>query len=128
MLSLISYGAGIKGKITDSWYNSTPCISTYFGCEGLFLNELQNENSNFDKHNLIDSLDNIFNLYSEKLIKNECENWGGFYSNDIDDLIEKSYLLYTNEKVWKDKIELGNKILSKKMSCQVIELHTKSKK
>jgi uncharacterized ferritin-like protein (DUF455 family) len=31
----LRFGAGIKGKIADSWYNGTPCVSTSVGSEGM---------------------------------------------------------------------------------------------
>jgi O-antigen biosynthesis protein len=37
MLAPILFGAGIKGKITESWFYGVPVITTPFGAEGLFL-------------------------------------------------------------------------------------------
>lgn len=31
----LRFGAGIKGKIADSWYVGTPCVSTSIGAEGM---------------------------------------------------------------------------------------------
>lgn len=36
MLAPIRYGAGIKGKIVDSWLNLTPVVTSPVGAEGLF--------------------------------------------------------------------------------------------
>lgn len=36
MLAPLRYGAGIKGKIVDSWVNNLPVITTPIGAEGLF--------------------------------------------------------------------------------------------
>lgn len=33
----LRFGAGIKGKIADSWFNGTPCVSTGIGSEGMAL-------------------------------------------------------------------------------------------
>jgi len=35
LLVPLRYGAGIKGKIADSWYTGTPVISTSIGAEGM---------------------------------------------------------------------------------------------
>jgi O-antigen biosynthesis protein len=31
----LRFGAGIKGKIADSWFNGTPCVATSIGAEGM---------------------------------------------------------------------------------------------
>jgi O-antigen biosynthesis protein len=31
----LGFGAGIKGKIADSWCNSTPSVATSVGAEGM---------------------------------------------------------------------------------------------
>lgn len=36
MLAPLFYGAGVKGKITDSWDNYLPVVTTPIGAEGLF--------------------------------------------------------------------------------------------
>ena len=118
MLSAITYGAGIKGKITDSWYFHTPCISTYMGSEGLFSNEEDNDNE-IDieqSKNTLDCFNILFNHYEDRVLKKEKENWGGFYSNNVEDLIEKSYLLYTNKEIWTQKVDAGNLILQERMT------------
>ncbi|KAJ0396426.1 hypothetical protein P43SY_007751 [Pythium insidiosum] len=33
----LRFGAGIKGKIADSWFNGTPCVTTSIGAEGMRL-------------------------------------------------------------------------------------------
>lgn len=37
----LRFGAGIKGKIADSWFSGTPCVSTGIGAEGMTLDGLQ---------------------------------------------------------------------------------------
>jgi len=48
----------------------------------------------------------IINEY-EKFVKNNQDNFGGFFSNDIDELVELSYKLYMNEKIWIEKLING---------------------
>jgi hypothetical protein len=37
MLAPLRFGAGIKGKIIDAWFEHTPVITTPIGSEGMFL-------------------------------------------------------------------------------------------
>lgn len=36
----LRFGAGIKGKIADSWFVGTPCVSTSIGSEGMTLENM----------------------------------------------------------------------------------------
>lgn len=36
MLAPLRFGGGIKGKITDSWANYLPVVTTGIGAEGLY--------------------------------------------------------------------------------------------
>ena len=36
MLAPIRFGAGIKGKILDSWYNYLPIVTTPIASEGMY--------------------------------------------------------------------------------------------
>ena len=42
MLAPLFFGAGVKGKICDSWFEHTPVITTPIGAEGLFLEQYDN--------------------------------------------------------------------------------------
>lgn len=37
MLAPLRFGAGVKGKITDAWFECLPVVTTPIGAEGLFL-------------------------------------------------------------------------------------------
>jgi len=37
MLAPLRYGAGIKGKIVDSWLHNTPVVTSPIGAEGLYF-------------------------------------------------------------------------------------------
>ena len=37
LLAPLRFGAGIKGKICDGFYNGLPCVTTPIGAEGMFL-------------------------------------------------------------------------------------------
>lgn len=48
MLAPLRFGAGIKGKIVDSWFYHTPAITTPIGSEGLFL-ESSDESASYSQ-------------------------------------------------------------------------------
>lgn len=79
-LAPLRFGAGIKGKITDSWFHGTPVVTTFIGTEGM-------------------------------KIENDRNVWGGFEAKDEKEFIEMSIELYKNEKVWKEKQEIGSRIM-----------------
>lgn len=37
MLAPLRYGAGIKGKIVDSWIHKVPVVTSPIGAEGLYM-------------------------------------------------------------------------------------------
>jgi hypothetical protein len=43
LLAPIYFGAGIKGKVTDSWFNYLPVVTTPVGAVGLFLESYDND-------------------------------------------------------------------------------------
>lgn len=43
LLAPIFFGAGIKGKVTDSWFNFLPVVTTPVGAEGLYLESIDND-------------------------------------------------------------------------------------
>ena len=45
LLAPIFFGGGIKGKITDSWFNSLPVVTTLAGSEGLYYESYENDYS-----------------------------------------------------------------------------------
>ena len=46
------YGAGIKGKITDSWFYGLPVITSLYGSESLLANIFLNNNPKYLYPNL----------------------------------------------------------------------------
>jgi len=97
----VVYGAGIKGKITDSWRNEVPVITSLYGAESLM-----NKVFSFEREKKINfdfNYKNIIYQY-EKFMEINKENFGGFISNDIDELANFSYKLYSDEKIWNEKL------------------------
>jgi O-antigen biosynthesis protein len=71
MLAPIRYGAGLKGKIVDSWIHGCPVVSTTMGLEGMFVES----DENFA--------------------------WGGLIGNDNEEFIKNAVTLYSDSMVWK---------------------------
>ncbi len=118
MLCPLVYGAGIKGKITDSWFYGTPCISSLMGSEGLLLDEIVSKGEKCDHKSVIGIFNNIFSNYDEKMLHKSKDHWGGLYSNNQDELINKSYELYKDKDLWNKKVSIGKEILKKRMSFE----------
>jgi hypothetical protein len=83
MLAPIRYGAGLKGKIVDSWMYGCPVVSTSMGMEGMFVES--------DTNN----------------------TWGGFIGNDNEEFVENAVTLYSDKMIWKKCQENGFSLLQK---------------
>jgi glycosyltransferase involved in cell wall biosynthesis len=86
-LAPLRFGAGIKGKISDSWHHGgTPCVTTLIGHEGM------------------------------SDVSNDFENWGGLVATSDDlanEFATKAIELYTNEQTWKTKQTNAFRLLNK---------------
>jgi len=72
-LSPLRFGAGIKGKITDSWMSGTPVITTPIGKEGMsFDNKFGGLVGSSDN----DIINNAINLYTKEDMWNEYQAHG----------------------------------------------------
>lgn len=81
-LAPLRYGAGLKGKIVDSWRHGMPVCTTPIGAEGLVTEE---DSSN---------------------------QWGGFYkATAADSLARDAAFLYKTETVWNNSQESGFRLL-----------------
>jgi glycosyltransferase involved in cell wall biosynthesis len=86
-LAPLRFGAGVKGKICDSWYASTPVVGTPIAAEGM-------RESDFD-HRVIDP------------------DWGGIEIKNFnpESFASAAFRLYTNEALWKKCESQGRHIL-----------------
>ena len=108
------YGAGIKGKITDSWYYNTPCVTSSIGAEGMFYNEYNEVNKN-QQNEHINNTETSFINYANFMNSNENVNsWGGFYSDNVNKIANLSYELYTNKDIWVEKVKNSKEIIQKR--------------
>lgn len=87
LLAPMMFGAGIKGKISDSWINSCPVVTTSIGSEGLLRQE------------------------------NGEEVFGGYgRSDEIDDFIQNSVDLYQNKEIWVESVKNGIETINSRLS------------
>ncbi len=78
MLAPLRFGAGIKGKIIDSWKYGCPVVTTPIGSEGMTAPSM-------------DAIDT----------KEEQEvQWGGMIASKSDDFVQGAIDLYTNKSQW----------------------------
>jgi O-antigen biosynthesis protein len=76
-LAPLRFGAGIKGKIADSWIFGTPCCTTEIGAEGMAL-QVQQDASGRCRY----------------------DNWGGLVGTTVDELVDNAVKLYTDVQCW----------------------------
>ena len=92
-LAPLRYGAGLKGKVVDSWWHGLVVSTTEIGAEGM--------TADGDLH----------------LHENDNNNtWGGiYYSNggNIDTLAQNAVQLYENESLWTAYQQNGFDLLKK---------------
>ena len=80
MLAPLRFGAGIKGKIIDSWKYGCPVVTTPIGSEGMTVKTTVVDNDH-DEHE-------------------ETKKWGGIVASNSHDFVQGAVNLYNNEKQW----------------------------
>lgn len=89
----LRFGAGIKGKICDSFLSGTPVVTNQMGAEGMVYETkktIDGKNSQAD----------LENVPSDKI-------FGGKISQSETEFIEDCVLLYNNQNEWKKAQEKG---------------------
>jgi O-antigen biosynthesis protein len=82
-LAPLRYGAGIKGKISDSWWVGTPVVSTPIGAEGMM----------------------------DQPSGKGIENWGGHIANNAEEFARMALELYASKLHWTRAQEAGFRIV-----------------
>lgn len=122
MLAPLRFGAGIKGKILDSWFYGTPVITTPIGAEGMFRRMLNGDD-------LYQKIDPKAKFYSElnQTLSGINENLSGYYQYTDDWLDQGKYLefgglcrgmsaeeiardaiiMYKDRELWEKKVLIG---------------------
>lgn len=90
LVAPLIFGAGIKGKITDSWINLLPVVTTPIGAEGLILNKEQNQNNQ-----------DYFNHSKQCLFGGRWDCW------NVEQFVEQTFELYTDKVSWEVAIQDG---------------------
>lgn len=83
LLAPIYFGAGIKGKVTDSWLNFLPVVTTPVGAEGLFLESYDND----------EGVSDLVDLQSFSLKQKDI------YNDKRRNSIVESYYQYNEDKI-----------------------------
>ena len=86
MLAPLRFGAGIKGKIIDSWLADTPVVTTPVGCEGMHLP-----------------------TSPDAMVP---DHWGGRVVNNSQDFVKAAVSLYKEEHTWEQARLKGRDIIS----------------
>ena len=135
MLAPLRFGAGIKGKICDAWYQGLPCITTPIGAEGMFLNTYNNNkdyetmdlDARFFKPEKTSENSQKTYFFNENLIRyyqyeKNCvshvfsENFGGSFENfSVEDFVENSVKIYQDKEIWLENSKKGFEIVKKRM-------------
>ncbi|MEM9361510.1 MAG: glycosyltransferase [Bacteroidota bacterium] len=80
VLAPLRFGAGIKGKITDSLKNGTPMVTTQVGAEGMSLDVLPMQCVNSDSPDSL--VDSIIKLYTNEELWYNAQKLGFKIIND----------------------------------------------
>ncbi|GMF37250.1 unnamed protein product [Phytophthora lilii] len=115
----LRFGAGIKGKIADSWFVGTPCVSTSVGSEGM------TSDSNVWGGSIADSprdfATEIQRLYNDKLRWNAAKDAGIVAcstrydgSRNADSLMERVERAMGEKQRWREENWMGRILWSEK--------------
>ncbi|GAB9464353.1 Glycosyl transferase group 1 [Globisporangium polare] len=88
----LRFGAGIKGKIADSWLVGTPCVSTSIGAEGMTLSRSTTAQDT----------------------QNRELRWGGLVTDEPAAFADAMHDLYANEGKWKAAQKTGMEICTER--------------
>ena len=130
LLGPIRFGAGIKGKICDSWFYGTPSVTTPIGAEGMFLKTYNDilENGNNEsgaKNEELTKKDkkyyfegDVRKYYKyEEPYKNDIFGFGGSFLNySEENFVANAVKIYEDKEYWQESTEIGYKIIQKRMS------------
>jgi hypothetical protein len=101
----------VKGKVTDSWNNGLPIVTTYYGGESCLGIDYKSSDD-------INTYTGLANSYAN-FIESNNEIFGGFITNDKSTFIKHCYDLYNDKDVWTNKANIGRNILNNKFSYKV---------
>lgn len=89
LLAPLFFGAGIKGKITDSWNNFLPVVTTAIGAEGLFYESVDND-FHLSRVNDEQMSDRRFIKPEVEILKNENKELKEYYKYENEEVVKNS--------------------------------------
>ena len=137
LLAPLRFGAGIKGKICDGFYNSTPCVTTPIGGEGMFLRTYNAKKDYKDidvdarffksdgktiEDNSIDSELTEYYQYKPEGKKMDFGFGGSFLNYTVDDFAKSCERIYNEKDFWEEKASIGYKLLEERLGFLVNEV------
>lgn len=100
-LAPLRFGAGIKGKIVDSWGCGLPVVTTPIGAEGMSTSDGRQSG------------------------QDDSDDWGGHIASNEDEFVDASVRLYTSKELWsrsqRKGVELFNILFNKEHNLSVID-------
>jgi hypothetical protein len=101
-LAPLRYGAGLKGKIVDSWWYGTPVCTTAIGSEGMTSADAQ-----------------ISPRDDRKTFNSVNKQWGGLSGGTTaKEIANEAVLLYTESQLWKESQSRGFALLEELYDAQ----------
>jgi glycosyltransferase involved in cell wall biosynthesis len=107
-LAPLRFGAGIKGKVLDSWASGTPCVTTAIGVEGLTPDKLVIPDEFYCEllaANPDEMVERAVTLYTDKI------KWNSYQSTAIS-VIKELFSVDLVVKKWKSLIKHNHRELS----------------
>lgn len=94
-LAPLRYGAGLKGKIVDSWWHGCPVASTIIGSEGMTsADAIYSSSDDINNHNIV------------------IKQWGGLAGGTTaEEIANEAVLLYAESQLWKESQSRGFALL-----------------
>jgi hypothetical protein len=100
-LAPLRFGAGIKGKIVDSWGCGLPVVTTPIGAEGMSTSD------------------------GGQSRQNDSDDWGGYIASNEEEFVEAPVRLYTSNELWsrsqRKGVDLFNILFNKEHNLSVID-------
>ncbi|KAL0047950.1 hypothetical protein WJX82_003974 [Trebouxia sp. C0006] len=114
-LAPLRYGAGLKGKIMDSWAHGLPVCTTPVGAEGMFPATSQTPEG-FPDTQTYRSPGSFLQLWFEAAahqeLQGQCEPWGGLWTADsADAFVQDAVRMYRAEEDWHTWQQRGFELL-----------------
>lgn len=114
-LAPLRFGAGLKGKIVDSWAHGLPVCTTPLGAEGMFPATSQTPEG-FPDTQTYRSLGSFLQLWFDATahvkLQGQYKTWGGLWTADnMDSFVADAVHMYTHTDEWRIWQQQGFQLL-----------------